>query len=114
MNKKLLPKKIGSEKFLKLNYANALFMNSREAYRTGYNPQNIFFTFKVVEGDDIGFDGTKTKLLQIHLRTSARDRINDKDEKLDIDIYAFFDEFKEKIIELLNEQENTQLNTWEV
>lgn len=103
---KPLPKKIGTEKFLKLNYANTFFMKSREAFRTGYNEQGTFFTFKVVEGDDERFEGKKTKLVHIHLRGPAKDRINQKDEILDIDLYAFFDDFKKEILEMIEEQDN--------
>ncbi len=102
---KPLPKKLGEEKFLKLNYANTFFMKSREAFRTGYNEKGTFFTFKVVEGDDERFDGKKTKLVQIHLRCPAKDRINNKEETLDIDLYAFFDDFKENILSMIKEQE---------
>ena len=105
---KPLPKKIGDEKFLKLNYANTFFMKSREAFRTSYNDGNLWFTFKVVEGDDERFQGQKTKLVQIHLRGPARDRINQKEEVLDIDMYAFFDEFKYKILDMIREQDEKQ------
>jgi len=103
--KKPLPKKVSTEKFLGLNYANALFMNSREAYRTSYDPSNIFFTFKVVEGEEYKCAGVKKRLIQIHLRTPVRDRINEKNENLDVDIYAYFDEFKEKMLDLIKEME---------
>ena len=103
-NKKPLPKKLGEEKFLKLNYANTFFMKSRDAFRTDYNPKKYFFTFKVVEGDDENFNGNKTKLVQIHLRTDAKDKLKNQEEVLDVDIYAFFDDFKKQIKEMIDEQ----------
>lgn len=98
---KKLPKRISEEKFFKLNYANARFMNSKEAYRTNYHEPGAFLTLKCVEGDDFNLN-KKVNLVQLHLRTKAKDRINNKDEDLDIDIYFYEDEFNKKVIEMLS------------
>lgn len=97
---KKLPKKLGEEIFMSLNYANCRFMDSKRAYRTRYNQQCIF-TAKVVEGDE---DNKKIKLLQIHLRTPAEDRWFNKKEDLDIDIYIPEKDFP-NLIKILKEDD---------
>lgn len=103
---KPLPTNLSEEKFLKLNYANCRFMKSKKAYRTSYNPTNIFFTAKLEEGNE----GTeKIKMLHLHLRTPAEDRWFNEQENLDIDIYIPESEFSQITHLLKSEQLNQQI-----
>jgi hypothetical protein len=106
---KPLPKRLGEEKFLTLNYANARFMKNKDAYRTGYSSKGertkgVYFTMKVVEGDEFKKNPEKAELVQIHLRCPAKDRISGKEELLDVDMYCFFEEFKELTKQMIEEQ----------
>lgn len=99
LNKKPLPVKVGEEKFLQLNYANCRFMKSKRAFRTSYNPKNTWFTLKLEQGND--FETNKEiRMIHLHLRTPAEDRIYNEKEDLDIDIYIPDSEFN-KIQEVI-------------
>jgi len=100
--KKPLPKVIGKQFFMELNYANARFMNLGEAYRTNYGKvPNAYCVFKLNEIENP--IGERDKFLfHIVLRFQGLDRKTAKDEKLDVDFYLYPDEFIPKIKELLS------------
>ena len=94
---KELPKIIGEEKRLKIDYAIMRELKSKRAIKTVQNQPNVWFTVKTVETKGIPF-----LQVQFHLRFPGKDHYTGEEEVIDVDFYMSQEEFKKLIGEQVN------------
>jgi hypothetical protein len=76
-----LPKRLGKERIIPINYAICRFKNSKKAFRIEQDQKDTWLTVKFVM--------VQGKLqAQVHFRFAAKDKwFDDKEEIIDTDIY---------------------------
>jgi hypothetical protein len=79
---KVLPRPTSREAMLKIAYAIARFMDSKRAYKTEQNPNDVLFTIKRVTTPGLG------EQIQLHLRFKGFDRLYGGSDTLDVDLYV--------------------------